>query len=108
MLEILILISLGRNIAAQARAKGRSGPAYVFLLLGFWFGGEILGAIAAAVISVAVTGEDEPNMLAMYVAALVTAIIGAVIAFKIVGALPPVETEFDEAEPDEEWERERH
>src|SRR5262249_16297405 len=75
VLEILILISLGRNIAAQARAKGRSGPAYVFLLLGFWFGGEILGAIAAAVISVAVTGEGEPDKLAMYVTSLVTAII---------------------------------
>ena len=36
MLEILILIALGKRIAAKARDKGRNGTAYVFLLLGMW------------------------------------------------------------------------
>jgi hypothetical protein len=101
VIEILILFSLSRNIAAKAREKGRKGAPYVFLLLGFWFGGELLGGIAGVIVTMAATGEQEPNMVVAYVAALVTAIIGAVLAFQIVNSLAPVGPE---ARDDDEWE----
>ena len=95
MLEILALIAMGKSIAAKARAKGRSGTPYVFLLLALWFGGEIFGAIVAAILTEP-DANGEPNMLVMYLGALVCAAIGAVIAFVIVGALQPIREEQDE------------
>jgi hypothetical protein len=96
MLEILVLISLGRSIANKAQEKGRSGVGYIFLLLALWIGGEIFGAILGVVISMAVLGDEEPNMLLAYGGALVGAVIGAVIAFQIVKALPPLHSHRDE------------
>src|SRR4051794_24296428 len=46
MLEILILIALCRNIAAKARAKGRSGGGFGCLLVLLWVGGELCGGFA--------------------------------------------------------------
>src|SRR5262245_15871710 len=101
MLEILILIKLGTNIAAKAREKGRNSVGYVFLLLALWFGGEIFGAIVAAVISVAVLGDAEPNLLLVIAGGLGCAAIGAVIAFQIVKALPSLRS--DDYEEYEEY-----
>lgn len=92
MLEILILIMLGRNIAAKARAKGRSGGWFVVLLLGLWFGGELFGGIAAGVVAMVAMGEAEPPFLPCYLGALVGAAVGAVIAFVIVNSVSPVRT----------------
>ncbi len=92
MLEILLLIHLSKKIAAKAREKGRSGGWFVLLLLFLWFGGEIAGAIAAAV-ALEVAGED--NFFIVYLAALAGAVCGGVFAFLIVGALTPVRSEDD-------------
>jgi membrane associated rhomboid family serine protease len=89
MIEILILISLSKNIAAKAREKGRSGGAFVVLLLALWIGGELFGAILGCVVSLVALDDDEPNMLMCYAGALGGAIVGAVVAFLIVKAIAP-------------------
>ncbi|HEY1186836.1 MAG TPA: hypothetical protein VGE74_04220, partial [Gemmata sp.] len=76
MLEILILIALGRSIAAKARTKGRSGPLFVLLLVGLWVCGEVGGIIAGAAISF-VLGDDEANLVFVLGGGLLGAITGA-------------------------------
>lgn len=95
MLEIFALISLGKNIAAKARVKGRRGGPFVLLLVVLWFGGEIFGAIVAGVVSMVALGDDEPNILILYLGAIPGAIIGAVVAFQIVKAITPASTRGD-------------
>ncbi|MBN9118303.1 MAG: hypothetical protein J0I06_03935 [Planctomycetes bacterium] len=90
MLEIIILITLCKNIAAKARDKGRSGGGFGFLLVVLWLGGEIFGAIVGAALSVARNGGGEPDMLLTYGGALAGAIVGALVAFGIVSAIAPV------------------
>ena len=85
MLEILLLIHLGKKIAAKAREKGRSGGAFVALLLFLWFGGEIAAMIAAMV----VLGDGEENFFMCYLAALVGAAVGGCLAFVAVNAIQP-------------------
>ena len=96
MLEILILVRLGQSISAKAREKGRQGWPYVFLLLALWFGGEVFGGVTAALVTAGLDDDGEPNLLIAYLACLVCAAVGAFFAFKIVGALPPVESWDDE------------
>ena len=86
MLEIILLVALGNKIAAKAREKGRSGGLFVVLLLVLWFGCEI----GAMIVAMAVLGDGDDAFLMAYVAALVGAALGAVIAFAIVGSLPPI------------------
>ena len=94
MLEILLLRILGKKIAANAKAKGRKGTPYVVLLVLLWFLGEFFGGFAGAIFSGVFSGDGEPNIVYIYGGAVASAIIGAIIAFGIVSALPhlqPVE-----------------
>ena len=99
MLEILILIALGKRIAAKARDKGRSGTAYVLLLLGMWLGGEISGGLVVGITEALISGRDEPALGLIYLGALIGATIGAVVAFLIVGALPAVDRDDEDDDP---------
>ncbi len=107
MLEILILMSLGRNIARRAHDKGRSGAFFVVLLVVLWFGGEICGAIAGAVVGVVGMGQNEPPLLLCYLGALTGAAIGAVIAFVIVSKIAPLH-KYDDDYDDEYEEHDAH
>lgn len=90
MLEILILIVLCRNIAAKARAKGRSGGGFGFLLVVLWICGEVGGGIVGLVAATALGGGDDgPEILLILGGMLGGAILGAVIAFAIVGSIAP-------------------
>ncbi len=91
MIEILILFQLGPMIAARARRQGRSGFQYVLLLLGLWFGGEIGGAVLGMVVSLLLDPMNEPNLLLIYVGSLAGASGGAVMAFRMVNAKPPIQ-----------------
>ena len=87
MLEILLLIWLGRKIAAMARERGRSSAGYVLMLVGLWIGGEIAGLIVGFMLVSARPGEFNPTA---YIFALVGAAAGAIAAFVIVNSLKPV------------------
>jgi hypothetical protein len=99
MLEIVILIVLGRRIAEIARGKGRSGGPYVILLLAMWFGGEFSGILVGVVIAALMSGAEEANFLAVWALGLVGAIVGAVGAFQIVKRLPEREEPWPDEEP---------
>jgi len=91
MLEILALIYLTRKNGAIAEKKGQKPGRYKFLTVLLWFGGEILGAILGAIVD---GGGD--GMGAVYLFALVGAVVGAGLSRLIVNNLPalaPVPTE---------------
>jgi hypothetical protein len=105
MLDLLILIGLGRNLGAKARAKGHKAGYYQFLLVLFWFGAEI-GAGAAIMLYLAMAGEDpEEYLFLIWVGAIAGAALGAWGAFKIVSSLPDLsrddyEDDYDDYEDD--------
>ena len=64
---------------------------YQLLLWVLWFGGEFGGGFVAGMASVA-SGEYHPNMIAVYLFALIGAVVGAVIAFAVVNGVPSLKT----------------
>ena len=78
MLEILLLVYLTRKLKAIALAKHRSASWAALAVLG-WAGGEIGGFLLGA-------GSDDP--FAAYAFALLGAVVGAFIAYRVVAALP--------------------
>jgi uncharacterized membrane protein len=87
MVEIFIIYLLGKRISLKAKEKGRTGWKAVLLLVCFWFGFEVFAAFALAVITIASRANDVP-VLVEYIGILGLAILGAVLAFKIVEYLP--------------------
>jgi hypothetical protein len=87
MVELFILYSLAKKLGDQAEAKGRGRFGYQLLLWLFWFGGEFCGAMFGGALA-AGGGDGEPNMILVYACALIGAVVGAFIAFAIVGSLP--------------------
>jgi hypothetical protein len=85
MCEIIIVWALGKMIAEQAAAKGRAGWPFVLMLIFFWIGGEIFGAIVGAILS-----QGEESVL-VYGLALGGAVMGAVLSFTILAMVPAVE-----------------
>lgn len=82
MLEIILIISLTRRLAAKASAKGLS-TMWGGLLVANWIAGEVLGYIVGMAL-----GLD----MGAYGVALLGAGLGAGIAFAIVGAMGSRET----------------
>ena len=86
MLEILALIALTRKIGEIVQAKGRKTGWYKFMTVALWIGGELLGAIIGGEIA-AVTNSES---YIAYLFALLGAVIGAVAAYLIARAVPPL------------------
>lgn len=95
MLEIIVLIKLCQKIGENARAKGRAAGWYQFMLVAFWFGGEVGVALAGGIIMGLVFGEDGDDgvFCFMYLLAIGGAILGALLAFQIVASLPEPDRE---------------
>ncbi len=92
MLEIIILIALCKRLGTIVREKGYRAGGYQFMLVAFWFGGEIAGAIFGVVLAHATHPELEEAPLGMvYIPALLGAVLGAVTAFIIAKSLHPVQ-----------------
>jgi hypothetical protein len=108
MIEILILISLCRKLGEKARAKGHKAGWYQFLLVMFWFGGEVGTALAIGIV-MAILGEDPDQLaLLLYVGAIAGAAFGAWGAFKIVGSLPDLSDDnSDDDRYDDDYDDER-
>lgn len=88
MLEILLLVYLGKQLGQTLRAKGRSAGWFQVLLVVLWIGGELAGAVTVMLLTA--DGSGEVNAAA-YVGALVGAACGAAVVFIIARSLPPVE-----------------
>jgi hypothetical protein len=91
MLEGAILYILCKRLGNIVLQKGHRQGWYQFLLVVFWFSGEIMGAIAGGALS-AIThpGLEEEPLGMIYLMALLGAALGAVSAFAIAWALRPV------------------
>lgn len=94
MLEIFILIGIGRGMASMADRKGRNKAGYGFLGVVLWILGEILGFVVGVVLVNATDASDIAPLL-IYGCALGGAVIGAVIAFSILGMLPAIPRDDD-------------
>ena len=79
MLEILLIIWLGKKLSALAKERGRSG-AWAALGIGFWFFGEIVGFFIGGMLGF--------EGLGAYPIALVLAAMGAGVGYFIVANLP--------------------
>jgi hypothetical protein len=93
VIEILILIGLGKRIGSIVRAKGHSAGGYQALLVVLWFVGEIGGGFMGATLAAIATEHDDASLALTYLFALLGAIMGAVIAFTTAKSLSPVENE---------------
>ena len=90
MLEIVLLYFLCKSLGSMLRDKGYNPLAFQILLVVFWFGGEFLGAVAAAVVHVVRHGGPPPEFsLGLYLFAIVGAGCGAGLWFLIAGLMPP-------------------
>jgi hypothetical protein len=83
MLEIILLFNIGKQVANIAKDKGRNPIGYVCLLVAFWFGFEIIGGIIFGIIYMIATGKEEPSRFVLYIPALLSAALGAFLAYKI-------------------------
>jgi hypothetical protein len=115
MLEIILVWSISKKIAAMMKEKGRSAAGYVILFIALWFGGEIIGGVIGFMISLA----NNPNAMQQdfnfvaYGIGLLGAVIGGVTGYAIAASMPALEDprrhlvdEFDDEEEDD-YERER-
>ena len=87
MLEILALVILTRKNGIIAEKKGHNPTGYKWLTALLWFGGEIAGGIAGAVMA----GGDESLKIFAYLFALGGAMLGAALSRVIVNRLPGLE-----------------
>jgi len=83
MIEIIVVISLTKGIAARAREKGQSAGLFGTLLVAFWVLGELVGGLAGAFASAANGGQ--PQMIVVYAGALIGAAVGATFAYGLLG-----------------------
>jgi hypothetical protein len=79
MLEIFLWIALYRKLATIAESKGR-GRTWGWLGVGFWLGGEVMGAVVGGLVGMEGFG--------VYGVALLFAAIGAGVSYAIVNSLP--------------------
>jgi hypothetical protein len=90
MLEIVLLYFLCKSLGSMLREKGYQPLAFQILLVVFWFGGEFLGGVVAAVVHVMRHGDAPPEFgLGIYLFAIVGAACGAGLWFLIASLMPP-------------------
>jgi hypothetical protein len=92
LVEIVILFFLSRKMAAVCEERELSKPLYIFLLIAFWFTGEIIFVVITVIISQAVFGNGPlSSMIYGMMAGWVGAACGAFAAFAIAGLQRPPE-----------------
>ena len=92
MLEIILLIYLGKSIGAIVRSKGRKPLGFQILLVMLWIGGEFFGGVVAGVVH-AVRHGDVPFEfgISVYLYALGGAGCGAGFCFLLAYLMPPLD-----------------
>ena len=85
MLEILLLVWLGRKLAETAKLRGHSGW-WAALGICFWIAGEILGFFLGGMFGL--------DTLPAYPIAMVLAALGAFTAYVVISKLPPGNREY--------------
>jgi hypothetical protein len=83
MLEIIILFVMCKNMGQLVRRNGRRPFGFQLLLIGMWFGGELVGGLLGTIATTMIDGRYEGVGPLTYLCALVCAGIGAWLAFHI-------------------------
>jgi hypothetical protein len=96
MLEIIVLIVLGKSIARIVRAKGRSPVGYVVTLIGFWFGFELAGGVVGVIVSLIVYPNEDPALIILLPIAWLGAAFGAGLAFLIASSVSSLHDRYDD------------
>lgn len=76
MLEVLVVVLLGQRLGKKAQQRGLNKN-YGWLIVPFWLLSEFFGAMVATL-----AGADT---LVVYLAALASAALGAILAFVVIG-----------------------
>ena len=87
MLEILFLVGLCKTIGRILERKGRRSGWFKFLVVIAWFGGELAGAVVAAIAAAIMNPQQEPPMGAIYISALVGAGLSVGFVFLVASLL---------------------
>src|SRR5262245_43676532 len=90
-MEIIILWRMWHRIGHKAQLKGASPLKYQLLLILFWFGGEFMGGILAAFVTVFLYGgipEGGYSLILAYIFAIALAVLGVWFVFNTVENLP--------------------
>jgi len=90
IIEIAVLLRLGKKIDVLARERGRWANLYVVLFVVLWFLGEVGGGLVCWAIEVFLLGGSARDLeaLPLYIFALVGGSLGAYTAFKIANRGP--------------------
>ncbi len=90
MLEIVVLHSLCKAVGRLSRAKGLPVVWFQALLITAWFGGEVYGGVASAMMAAiaAPAGHHEAPLGLMYASAILCAACGAGVIFGLAWILP--------------------
>jgi len=107
VIDIPILILVGRHIARIVQRKNRSPRRYVWLLILAWYGGASLGGYSAGVIDkTAGIGASKQNPpVVLICGAILGALAGLVVTYMVVRASRPADQEGAEFEDYEDNER---
>lgn len=96
MLEIIILFVCGKKIAAICNEKNRAAWPWVLMMIFFWYGGAIAGAVVGLIASeLSDPRADEPNPVMLFGGIIGGAVLGMVVTFVTVNMLPANEDEYE-------------
>ena len=83
-IELLVIYTLCKRVGVILREGGQSPTVYQFLMVVFWFSGEIAGGILTVVILVLAGVTDESTLTGLsYLGGILAAICSASICFRI-------------------------
>lgn len=80
MLEIIVVFLLARRIGNIAEKKGHKKRPNIIFFVVMWIAGEIIGGLLGAFLA-------KGHLFTTYAMALLGAVVGAIIAFRVVNAL---------------------
>ena len=97
MLEIIMLFVCGKKVAEICKRKNRAAWPWVLMMIAFYIGGAMTGAIAAVIVTMADNpNAEEPDLIPLLIGYVAGAVLGMVTTFVIVYALPDAGRRQDE------------
>ena len=98
MIDIPLLVVVGRRVASIARRKQREPHRYVGFLLLAWYGGALLGGYAAGVIDKAagIGASKKVPPIPLIAGAITGAFTGLLAVYLWVRSLPPAGADAEE------------
>jgi hypothetical protein len=103
MLEIIILVLVGRHIASIVRKKNRSPVGYVLLMIFAWYGGAICGAMIGTILAELLQIPDGQDMIFVFGGLFIGAISGLGLTYLVACSVPPKARHRDEYDDYEDY-----